>query len=345
MLTITITTKWENPNGNGICLLPDLEPVIVTLSPSYDYTGRFDYDLALAEMESQVPQAWGMRLDLRQQTTPEGGVEESLKQFLLETLIRQDPDVLRDFSLDTAALDEDAWNGSLPLAMAGSGYKFSINCGWEMGCVPDSATIVDSLARAYAEVFQTPDGHVFSASQRSDLLARASEWAQELMAEAGLGMPRVEVDLESGEWEGNSLRLWVNLYKDNVVKYALLIPVGQGGELDFAGIDQVAAEIVRDWSPGLGQESREKLCAKIAEQIGPDVREYAAWIIEVENNIRSEFWQAVNQELEGYLKKAEELHETAKKWRKDYDNWVKAGGNVRWRPGGTFPLGRSRRCP
>lgn len=329
VFTISLDIDWEKQNGDGVQLLPDFEPVTISLSPTYDYLGLYDYDSALAEMGSQLEQAWGMRLDLQKQATPEGGVEESLRQILVEALIRQNPDVLREFSADAAALNREAWNGSLPLVMAGSGYKFSVNCSSEAGGSLDSTAIVEALEQAYGEVVQVPDGYVFSASQRSDLLVRASDWAQGMLAEAGLALPKVEVDLESGAWVGNSLRLWINLHKDQVVKYALLIPVGQGGELDFSNISQVAAEIAQDLSQSSNQERNEWLCARIVEQIEPDAREYAAWIIEVENNIRAEFWQAMNQELEGHLKKAKKLHEAAKKWRKDYDEWIKESGNAK----------------
>ena len=325
MFTIKVKTNWQNPNRDGVWLLPDINPITVSFSPAYDGLGCFDYDLALDQMQEQVRQAWGLPLDLRQQDTDQGGVLESLKQIVLENLVRQDPEVLRDFSLDSDALTGATWGMSLPLVMAGSSYKFSIDCSTGEGGAPEAAVVVDALAGAYGQVFQVPGGEVFGSSQRGALLAKASEWAQGLMDEAGLGLPKVEVNLQSGGWVDSSLRLWVDVYKDQVEQYSLTIPASQRGELDFAGIDDVAAEIARDL--GQGREGDERLCAKIAEQIGPDAREYATWIIEVENNIRAEFWKAMNKELEGHLKQAEKLHEAAKKWRKDYDEWVKAGGS------------------
>lgn len=107
-----------------------------------------------------------------------------------------------------------------------------------------------------------------------------------------------------------------------------MLPVSNKGELDYSGIEQVAAQIAQDLSQRLGLGSPEWLAKHIAQQIMPDAKEYAAWIIEVENNIRAEFWEAVNREMAGHLKKAEDLHAKAKKWRQDYDKWLKESGNI-----------------
>lgn len=49
----------------------------------------------------------------------------------------------------------------------------------------------------------------------------------------------------------------------------------------------------------------------------------------MENNIRAEFWEGVNREMAGHLKKAEELRKKAEKWRQDYDKWLGDTGNVK----------------
>lgn len=213
--------------------------------------------------------------------------------------------------------------------MGGSNYRFSAACTLGPEGKPGGKAIVEALAQAYREVFQLPSGEgVFMAGQQADLEQRAADWAQGLMTEAGLALPKVEVNLETHAWVENSLRLYVDLYDDPKVPYELLVPVSDNGELDFSGIEQVAARIAQDWSQRAGRSSSEGLSARIAEQIGPDAREYAAWIIEVENNIRAEFWEVMNREMAGHLKKAEDLHEKAKKWRQDYDKWIASNGNI-----------------
>ena len=143
-----------------------------------------------------------------------------------------------------------------------------------------------------------------------------------------MALPKVEVNLESYAWVGNSLRLYVDVYNDAKVQYDLLLPVSDKGELDYSGIEQAAAQIAQEMSRRLSLGSPERLAKHIAQQIEPDAKEYAAWIIEVENNIRAEFWEAMNREMAGHLKNAEELHAKAKKWRQDYDKWIASNGNI-----------------
>ena len=329
MFNITLETDWGNKNGKGVSLLPEPATITIETPISYDSACRFDYDRAIDEAEAQLYQAWGFRLDLRATTTTEGSFEDSLKRIMVENLIRQEPDVLGDFSLDSSGLGRDGEGLSLPLIMGGSNYRFSVACTLGFEGKPDGKAIVEALAQAYCEVFQLPSGEgVFRAGQQADLEQRAADWAQGLMAEAGLALPKVEVNLESHAWVGNSLRLYVDVYNHAKVQYDLLLPVSDKGELDYSGIEQAAAQIAQEMSQRLGLGSPEWLARHIAQQIEPDAKEYAAWIIEVENNIRAEFWEGVNREMAGHLKKAEDLHEKAKKWRHDYDKWLKESGNI-----------------
>lgn len=330
MFNITLQTDWGNKNGNGVSLLPEPATLTVEMPIAYDSWCRFDYDRAIAETEAQLQGAWGFCPDLRGAPTAEGGFEDSLKQMLVETLIRQDPDVLGDFSLDTSGMGGDGGDVWLPLVMGGSNHKFRVACGFGPEGKPDAGIIVEALAQAYREVFQLPGGQgVFSAAQQADLEQRAADWALGLLGQVGSALPKVEVNLESYAWVGNSLRLYIDVYDDPKVTYELLLPMSGKGELDFAGIEQVAARIAQDWSQRAGRGSSEGFSARIAEQIGPDAREYAAWIIEVENNIRAEFWEAMNREMAGNLKKAKDLSNKAEKWRQDYDKWLKGGANVK----------------
>lgn len=329
MFNITLKTDWNHQSGKDVSLLPEVGPVSVDIPISYDSACRFDYARAIEDAEAQLYQAWRFRLDLRSASTAEGGFEDSLKQMLVESLIRQEPDVLGDFSLDSSGLDGEGDGLSLPLKMGGSDYRFSVGCTPDPEGKPDGKAIVEALAQAYREVFQLPGSEmVFSAGQQAELEQKAANWAQGLMAEAGLALPKVEVNLETHAWVGNSLRLCVDVYNDAKVQYELLMPVSNKGELDYSGIEQVAAQIATDWCQRQGTSNSEWMSSRIAEQIGPDAKEYAAWIIEVENNIRAEFWEGVNREMAGHLKKAEELHAKAKKWRQDYDKWIASNGNI-----------------
>lgn len=330
MFNITLKTDWNHQSGKGVSLLPEVGPVSVDIPISYDSACRFDYARAIEDAEAQLYQAWRFRLDLRSATTTEGGFEGSLKQMLVESLIRQEPDVLGDFTLDSSGLGGEGERLSLPLVMGGSNYAFSVDCTPGPEGKPDGGAIVEALAQAYCEVFQLPGSEmVFSAGQQAELEQKAANWAQGLMAEAGLALPKVEVNLETHAWVGNSLRLCVDVYNDAKVQYELLMPVSNKGELDYSGIEQVAAQIAQEMIGRLGPGSPEWLAKHIAQQIEPDAKEYAAWIIEVENNIRAEFWEAMNREMAGHLKKAEDLHAKAKKWRQDYDKWLKDGANVK----------------
>ena len=330
MFNITLETDWGNNDGKGVSLLPEPATITIETPISYDSACRFDYVRAIDEAEAQLYQAWGFRLDLRATTTTEGSFEDSLKRIMVENLIRQEPDVLGDFSLDSSGLGRDGEGLSLPLVMGGSNYRFSVACTPGPEGKPDGKAIVEALAQAYCEVFQLPSGEgVFMAGQQADLEQRAVDWAQGLMAEAGLALPKVEVNLESYAWVGNSLRLYVDVYNDAKVQYDLLLPVSDKGELDYSGIEQAAAQIAQEMSQRLSLGSPERLAKHIAQQIEPDAKEYAAWIIEVENNIRAEFWEAMNREMAGNLKKAKDLSDKAEKWRQDYDKWLKDSANVK----------------
>lgn len=98
MFNITLETDWGNQNGNGVSLFPEPATITVEMPISYDSACRFDYVRAIDEAEAQLYQAWGFRLDLRYAFTAEGSFEDSLKQMLVDSLIRQEPDVLGDFS-------------------------------------------------------------------------------------------------------------------------------------------------------------------------------------------------------------------------------------------------------
>lgn len=329
MFNITLDTDWGNKNGKGVSLLPEPATISVEVPISYDSACRFDYDRAMADTEAQLQEACGFRLDLRCASTAEGSFEDSLKRIMVETLVRQEPDVLGDFTLDSSGLEQKGDGLRLPLIMGGSNYRFSMDCTLGPEGKPDGKAIVQALAQAYCEVFQLPSGEgVFMAGQQADLEQRAADWAQGLMAEAGLALPKVEVNLESHAWVGNSLRLYVDVYNDAKVQYDLLLPVSNKGELDYSGIEQVAAQIAQEMSQRLGLGSPEWLAKHMAQQIEPDAKEYAAWIIEVENNIRAEFWEAVNREMAGHLKKAEDLRGKAEKWRQGYDKWIASNGNM-----------------
>jgi len=329
LFNITLETDWGNNNGKGVSLLPEPANISVEVPISYDSACRFDYDRAMADTEAQVQNACGFRLDLRYASTAEGSFEDSLKQIMVENLVRREPDVLGDFTLDPSGLEQKGEGLSLPLVMGGSNYRFNMDCTLGPEGKPDGKAIVEALAQAYREVFQLPSGEgVFRAGQQADLEQRAADWAQGLMAEAGLALPKVEVNLETHAWVGNSLRLYVDVYNHAKVQYELLMPVSNKGELDNSGIEQVAAQIAQEMSQRLGLGSPEWLAKHIAQQIEPDAKEYAAWIIEVENNIRAEFWEGVNREMAGHLKKAQDLHEKAKKWRHDYDKWIASNGNI-----------------
>ena len=254
---------------------------------------------------------------------------------MLEGHAWNQPDVLGEFSLASVGSGGNAAGLSLLLKMADSGYRFDLDCTPGSDGKPDATSIVETLANVFRYVFRLVSGkEVFSSAQRNDLLARASAWAEGLMQEAGVVIPRAEVDLESAQWVESSLGLWVKVYSEREDKYALLVPVGKQGKPDFSGIDRVAAKIAQDWCQRVGMAKADWLCVKMSAEIGLDAREYVNWILEEEAKLLIEFFDALNHELAGHLKDAKELHQQAVKWRADFDTWAKGRGNFNLKASG-----------
>ena len=330
MYSLEVESDWDHKTGNGIRLLPDFKPVTVTVSTAYDGQGRCDYGKMISDIERPMIDAWKVEIDLRRQAKVSGGIEEFLKEIMLEDNVWGLSDVLGEFSLASAGAGGDAAGFSLPLQMKDSGYRFDLDCTPAADGKPDALSIVETLANAFCHVFRLAAGkEVFSPAQLSDLLARASAWAEGLMQEAGVVIPRAEVDLQSAQWVESSLGLWVKVYSDREDKYALLVPVGKQGKPDFAGVDRVAARIARDWGQRVGLAGIDWLCAKISAEIESDAREYVNWILEEEAKLLLDFFDSLNRELAGHLKTAEDLHGRAVKWRADFEAWAKGRGNFK----------------
>lgn len=330
MRSVKVQHDWQEQTGNGITLLPDLEPVTVSLGPRFDGQGRFDYDGTIREVENKLLEAWKLSIDLRKQAQVPEGFEVFLKEVVAETQIQENPDVLGEFCLDSPALSGGTLGLALGLKMRESGYGFSLE--WLPGPEGelDGAAVVEALAQAYREVYALPGGNpVFTSAQKGDLEQKAPAWAQSLLKEAGFVLPKAEVDLQSAEWVDGALRLWINLHADKTNKHALLVGLSGEGGVDLSGLDQVAAQMAQEWCASLGIASAPWLCAKLSREIEPEAREYAAWIIQEEDRIRAEFWAAMNRELEGHLQKAEELRKAAEAWRKDYDSWAKSRDRIK----------------
>ena len=73
MYSLKVESDWDHKTGNGIRLLPDFEPVTVTVSTAYDGQGRCDYHKMIGEIEKPVTDAWKMEIDLRKQAKVSGG--------------------------------------------------------------------------------------------------------------------------------------------------------------------------------------------------------------------------------------------------------------------------------
>ena len=84
---------------------------------------------------------------------PEGSFEDSLKRIMVENLIRQEPDVLGDFSLDSSGLGREGEGLRLPLVMGGSNYRFSMDCTPGPEGKPDGKAIVEALGPGLSRGF------------------------------------------------------------------------------------------------------------------------------------------------------------------------------------------------